>query len=108
MAVEVGEVYLGAAYQPIRGMDEEGMERYRRDLESQVAIGRNARLVIGGNFNASVGIKRNVRDCVENLIWERRMMLKMIEWCKQHELQHVNSYIRYKRRGTWGHMQYAR
>ena len=55
-AVEVGEMHLVAAYQPMWGIDEAGMERYRRDLESQVAIGRNARLVIGGDFNASVGM----------------------------------------------------
>ena len=54
--VEAGEMHQVSAYQPIWGMDEEGMERYRRDLKSQVAIRRNARLVIEGDFNASVGM----------------------------------------------------
>ena len=53
MAVEVRGMHLVAAYQPIWEMGEERMERYRKDLESQVAMGRNgnARLVIGGGFN---------------------------------------------------------
>ena len=50
VAVEVGGMHLVAAYQPIWGLEEEDMERYRRDRESQVAIGRNARLVIGGDL----------------------------------------------------------
>ena len=49
-------MHMGATYQTIWAMDEEEMERYRKDLESQVAIGRNARLVIGGDFNASAGM----------------------------------------------------
>ena len=32
----------------------------------------------------------------------------LIEWWEQHELQYVNSYMRYKRRGTWWYMRYAR
>ena len=32
------------------------MESYRRDLEIKVAIGRNARLVVGNNFKVSVGV----------------------------------------------------
>ena len=50
MALEVGGMHQVAAYQPIWELDEEGMEWYRRNMESQVAIGRNARLVIGGDF----------------------------------------------------------
>ena len=42
--------------QLVWGMVKKGMERYRGDLESQVSIGKNARVVIGGDFNASVRV----------------------------------------------------
>ena len=59
-----------AAYQRKWGMNEGGMERYRRDLESQVAIGRTTRLVIRGNFNDSVGVNTNVLVCERSRAWE--------------------------------------
>ena len=49
-------MHLEVAYQPLWGIDEEGMERYRVNLESRVAIGKNARLVIGGDFSASARV----------------------------------------------------
>ena len=36
-------------------MDEEWKERYRGEVENQLALGGRERLVIGGVFNASVG-----------------------------------------------------
>ena len=32
----------------------------------------------------------------------------LTELCEQHKLQYVSSYTRSRRRGTWGHMRYAR
>ena len=54
-AVVFGGLRLVAVYQPSRGVDEEGMERYRGELENQWALGGRVKLVIGGDFNATVG-----------------------------------------------------
>ena len=49
---------LVSGYQPIWGTDDEAMERCRRDMETQLMIGRRENIVIGRDFNASVGINR--------------------------------------------------
>ena len=54
-AVAVGGVRLVAVYQPVWMTDEVGLERCRRDLESQLSMCRNERLLIGGDSNANVG-----------------------------------------------------
>ena len=109
-AVVFGGMRLVSVYQPIWGQDEECMERYKREVESQVAIGGNERLVIGGDFNASVGINEG-RMAVYGKFGIGRMneaVRDLIEWCEQHELVYVNSYMRHERRGTWFHMRYGR
>ena len=81
-------------------LDEESMGRYRRDLESQVAIGMNVRLVIGCEFNTSVGVNAK-RASVCGKYGLGRMLdagRDLIEWCKQHELQNVNNYMRHIKR----------
>ena len=42
-------------YQPSWGADGEGMEKCRLDMERQVAMGNRERIVIGVDFNASIG-----------------------------------------------------
>ena len=54
-AVSVGGVRLVSVYQPVWMTDEVGLERCRRDLESQLSMCRNERLLIGGDWNANVG-----------------------------------------------------
>ena len=53
-AVSVGGVRLVAVYQPVRMTDNVGLERCRRDLESQVSMCRNERLLIRGDWKANV------------------------------------------------------
>ena len=48
VAVVVGGLRLVSVYQPSLGADGEGMERCRRDMERQVAMGNRERIVIGG------------------------------------------------------------
>ena len=83
------------------------MERYSKYLESQFAIGRNARLVIRGDFNASVRMNAERTEVCGKFGLGRTNEngRDLIEWCEQHELQYVNSYMRYERRahdGTCG------
>ena len=54
-AVVLGGMRVVSAYQPVRRMDEDGMNEYRSALESQIAMSGRERLVIGGDFNANVG-----------------------------------------------------
>ena len=42
-------------YQPIWGTDEGALEGCRGEMERQVEMGGSEKLVIGGDFNASVG-----------------------------------------------------
>ena len=42
-------------HQPVWGTIEVAMKRWRRDLESQVGMERNERLVIEGDFTEYVG-----------------------------------------------------
>ena len=106
VAVVMGGLRLVSVYQPSWGADVEGMERCRRDMESQVAMGGSERLVIGGDFNASVGKNGNIRGVCGSLGSGRMNEAgrDLIEWCQQHDLAYVNSFCRYARRGTWRHM----
>ena len=54
-AVSVVGVRLVAVYQLVWMTDEVCLERCRRDLESQLSMCRNERLLIGGDWNANVG-----------------------------------------------------
>lgn len=106
VAVVLGGLRLVSVYQPSRGADEQGMERCRRDMESQVAMNGNERLVIGGDFNASVGRNAERRGVCGKygLGIMNEAGRDLIEWCEVHGLAYVNSYMGYARRGTWRHM----
>ena len=58
VTVVLGGMRLVSWYQPIWGSDEVGMERSRREVETQLGVGRREKIVIGGDFNASVGRNR--------------------------------------------------
>ena len=86
------------------------MERCRRDLESQVGIGGRVRLVIGGDFNTNVG-KYNEHEGVcgrYGLGRANEAGRDLIKWCEEHDLAYVNSFVRYKSRGTWFNRMYVR
>ena len=109
-AVVFAGMRVVSAYQPIWGSDEEGMREYRRALEIQIALGGRERLVIGGDFNANVG-RRNERRGVCGMYGVGRMNeagRDLIDWCEEHGLAYVNSFMRHARRGTWFHIRYGR
>ena len=109
-AVVCGGVRLVSVYQPVWGTDAEAMERYRRDVECQVGMCRNERLVIGGDFNASVG-KDSEREGVCGRLGLGRANeagRDLIDWCEEHDLAYVNSFVRHRRRGTWFNRMYGR
>ena len=56
VAVVVGGLRLVSVYQPSWGADGEGMERCRRDMERQMAMGNRERIVIGGGGESMVWV----------------------------------------------------
>ena len=109
-AVSVGGVRLVAVYQPVWMTDEVGLERCRRDLESQLSMCRNERLLIGGDWNANVG-RGSARNGVCGEFGVRRMNdagRDLIEWCEANGLAYANSFVRHAERGTWFNRMYGR
>ena len=101
--VSVGEVRLVAVYQPVWMTDEVGLERCRKDLESQLSMCRNERLLIGGDWNANVG-RGSARNGVCGEFGVGRMNdagRDLIEWCEANGLAYANSFVRHAERGTW-------
>ena len=71
-----------------------------RDLESQVSIGERERMVIGGDFNATVG-KGKEREEVcgrYGLGRPNEAGRDLIEWYEEHELAYANSFVRRKKK----------
>ena len=100
--VVLGGMRLMAVYQPSIGMDEMAMEVMREEVERQIRLSKNERVIIGGDFNANVG-KNEERPGVcgkygLGILNEARRNL--IEWCEENDLAYVNSYMRHARRGT--------
>ena len=109
-AVSVRGVRLVAVYQPVWMTDEVGLERCRRDLESQLSMCRNERLLIGGDWNANVG-RGSARNGVCGEFGVGRMNdagRDLIEWCEANGLTYANSFVRHAERGTWFNRMYGR
>ena len=102
VAVVVGGLRLVSVYQPSWGADGEGMERCRRDLERHVAMGNRERIVIGGDFNTSIGRGGESRGVCGKYGLGRgnEAGRDLVDWCEEMGMAHVNSFMRYKRRGT--------
>ena len=109
-AVVLGGMRVVSAYQPVWGTDERGMSEYRNDLENQIAMSGRERLIIGGDFNANVG-KGNERRGVCGKYGVGSMNeagRDLIDWCEEHGLAYVNSFVKHARRGTWFNLRYGR
>ena len=108
--VSVGGVRLVAVYQPVWMTDEVGLECCRRDLESQLSMYRNERLLIGGDWNANVerGSARN-GVCGDFGVGKMNDAGRdLIEWCEANGLAYANSFVRHAERGTWFNRMYGR
>ena len=108
--VVLGGMRLMAVYQPSIGMDEMAAEVMREEVERQMRMSRNERVIIGGDFNANVG-RNEERPGVcgkYGIGVMNEAGRNLIEWCEENELAYVNSYMRHARRGTWLHMRYGR
>ena len=109
-AVLFGGIRLVAVYQPVWMTDGVGLERCRRDLESQLSMCRNERLLIGGDWNANVG-RGSARNGVCGEFGVGNMNdadRDLIEWCEANGLAYANSIVRHAERGTWFNRMYGR
>ena len=92
-----------ATYQPLWEGQTDDFARYREELEDML-ITQNL-LVIGGDFNSSVGDTRErSRDTVAGkfgLGKTNTAGVDLIEWCHANQLAWVNSFFQHKNRGTW-------
>ena len=114
VAITIGKMRLVSVYQPIWrvwGPDRVALEECRRDVETQLGLGRREYLVIGGDFNASVGRNRRGMDGVYGRFGIGEMNeagRDLMEWCSINGLAYVNSYMKHRRRGTWQHPRSGR
>ena len=90
--------------------DEVGLERCRRDMESQLSMCRNERLLIGGDWNANVG-RGSARNGVCGEFGVGRMNdagRDLIERCEVNGLAYANSFVRHAEMGMWFNRMYGR
>ena len=110
VTVVVGGMRLISMYQPIWGTDAVGMERCRREIELQLGIGRREKVIIEGDFNASVGRTRGRRGVYgkQGIGAMNEAGRDLMEWCGMNGLAYVNSFMIHERRGTWQHPRSGR
>ena len=103
--VEIGEVKLVAAFQPLWSNDREGVENYRTELEQELAMGRKEQItVMGGDHNVKVGRGAEVEgtrgkygmNTPTNEAGE-----DLVNWCQENGMAYLNSFSAHRRRGTW-------
>ena len=111
VAVSVAGLRLLSHYAPLWGPQfRDELRTCRRLLEEQVVLARTAKewLVIGGDFNASVGV--GGPDIERSELAEARGRFGcgemnaagecLLRWCADMELIWANSFFRHRNRGT--------
>ena len=48
------------------------------------------------------------RECVVGVGRMNEAGRDLIDWCEEHGLEYVNSFMRHERRGTWFNVRYGR
>ena len=111
-AVQIGRLRLIATYQPLWSKRPEEIEKFRKDLVNELArTPKESVPILGGDWNAQVGrgsqrpgisgkygLKTDTNEAGESLL----------DWCEEHQLQHVNSYFPIRSRGTWFNQMHRR
>ena len=111
-AVQIGRLRLIATYQPLWSKGPEENEKFRKDLENELArTPKESAPILRGDWNAQVGrgsqrqgiigkygLKTETNEAGESLL----------DWCEGHQLQHVKSYFPIRSRGTWFNQMHRR
>ena len=102
-SVTVGGVKLVSTYQSLWNGDLEEFRMYREEL--QWMIHTPTKLVVGGDFNSSVGdLSGGERNETAGPYWLGRTndaANDQMNWCLRNNLQCANSFFRHRYQGTW-------
>ena len=110
--MQIGRIRLIASYPPLWSKGPEENDKFRKDLENELVRNPKESVpILGGDSNAQVrrgsqtqgisgkyGLKTETNEAGESLL----------DWCKQYQLQHVNSCFPIRSRGTWFNQMHRR
>ena len=101
-----------AVYQPLWSIERGGVERYREEIEEELAgSSREEILIIGGDHNAQIGRgeeMEGVKGKYSLHIPTNEAGHHLLEWCQDQGLSYVNSFFSHGKRGTWYNMAHRR
>ena len=107
MTVRLGKFVLVAVYVPVwTGSNDIEIEAVNDQIRIQVLdASRDQVVIVGGDFNAHVGQGEDRPGVcgVFGLDQTNTQGRKLLEFCENNHLTHVNGYYNHRRRGTWCH-----
>ena len=107
ITVRLGKFVFIAVYVPVwSGTNDMEIEAVNEQIRTQVnGASRDQIVVVGGDFNAHVGQGEDrLGVCgVFGLDQTNIQGRKLLEFCENNHLVHVNGYYNHRRRGTWCH-----
>ena len=107
VTVKLKNFVLVSVYVPVwQGSNDVEIDRVKEDIKKPVEEARRNQIVIvGGDFNAHVGGGEEREDVcgMFGIRQSNDQGRKLLEWCEDNDLVHVNSYYNHRRRGTWCH-----
>ena len=103
---------ITAVYQPLWSNGREGVERYREEIEEELAgRSREEVLIIGGDHNAQIGRGEEMEGVKGKYGLHtptNEAGHHLLEWCQEQGLSYVNSFFSHRKRGTWYNMAHRR
>ena len=112
MTVKVGKFVFVAVYIPVwSGTNDIEIETVNEQIRVQVnGSTRDQIVVVGGDFNAHVGQGEDRQGVcgVFGLHQTNTQGRKLLEFCENNHLVHVNGFYNHRRRGTWCHPRSGR
>ena len=107
VTVKFKDFVLVSVYVPVwEGNNDAEIEIVMDNIKESVVAARwNEKVIVGGDYNSHVGRNEDRPGvCGEFGIRESNEQgRKLLEWCENNGLVHVNSFYNHRRRGTWCH-----
>ena len=112
ISIRIKEMVLVSTYFPVfTGYNDIEIDEVKEDLkEHSKWATKEEILVIGGDFNSHIGGgEERPRVCGKFGLRESNQQgSKLLDFCEENGLAHVNSYYNHKRRGSWFHPRLRR